>query len=168
MTAQFGEFKTMDGKAKADLVLNNQFRLAKSKEDLEEKLRAIVKDPKEVIDRMPADYKHWDLQSFFPDDEEAVDLLSKMLDLNPMTRYTAEQCLQHSYFKDFNPQWRIQRGGFRYFKNFQPTTIEEAAAMVDTELTEERVNAGIKEFVDYFSYVRSKIRGDSPTGLIDI
>ena len=32
--------------------------------------------------------------------KSAIDLLSKMLTINPQRRWSAEQCLSHEYFKD--------------------------------------------------------------------
>jgi serine/threonine protein kinase len=41
--------------------------------------------------------------SFFPNmDEQALDLLRKMLTFNPHNRITVEEALRHPYLKDFH------------------------------------------------------------------
>lgn len=41
--------------------------------------------------------------------EVAIDLLSKMLVYNPDKRYTAEQCLEHEFFKDFKDKINLSK-----------------------------------------------------------
>ena len=43
----------------------------------------------------------FDLSKLFPNDDDAVNLLQGMLNYNPYHRPTAEECLNHPYFKDF-------------------------------------------------------------------
>ncbi len=51
--------------------------------------------------------------SFFPNmDEQAMDLLKKMLLFNPKHRITVEEALRHPYLKDFqNPQEELEYNG---------------------------------------------------------
>lgn len=51
--------------------------------------------------------------SFFPNmDEQALDLLRKMLVFNPKNRITVEEALAHPYLKDFhNPSEEIEYNG---------------------------------------------------------
>jgi serine/threonine protein kinase len=51
--------------------------------------------------------------SFFPNmDEQALDLLRKMLIFNPKNRLTVEDALAHPYLKDFhNPSEEIEYNG---------------------------------------------------------
>ncbi|XP_064004053.1 cell division cycle 7-related protein kinase isoform X1 [Pogoniulus pusillus] len=51
-----------------------------------------------ALEMKAADMKGWDQ---VPD--EAYDLLDKLLDLNPATRITAKEALQHPFFKDMRP-----------------------------------------------------------------
>ncbi|NXG48531.1 CDC7 kinase, partial [Psilopogon haemacephalus] len=51
-----------------------------------------------ALEMKEADMKGWDQ---VPD--EAYDLLDKLLDLNPATRITAKEALQHPFFKDMRP-----------------------------------------------------------------
>ena len=41
-------------------------------------------------------------------DKAGLDLLHKMLEMNPKKRITAEEALQHSYFNSFRPKQKVK------------------------------------------------------------
>jgi serine/threonine protein kinase len=37
-------------------------------------------------------------------DDDAIDLLENMLKLNPKKRFSAQECLNHKFFEDLDPE----------------------------------------------------------------